>query len=96
MKIAVELCEIEGRESHTIQQIAGLIDTQYQAIKKSNPNGYLDEFESRIELIAMDIATNLGAKFDYVQQNDKLTLLFDWTNTGGSVLADRREALLVS
>lgn len=94
MKVSVELLEVMGKEVHSVQEISGLMNAEYQRIKASNPKGYKDQFESQLINIASDIAQNLGAEFDYVETNTSTVLLFDWSKTGGSLLKQRRDAIL--
>lgn len=93
MKAEVEICCPEGKNHlFTVKDFSDKMNAKFQEIKKNNPLGFMDEFESRMELLASDIAQEVGALFDYVVLNDKIVFLYDLT--GLNVLPKRREQII--
>lgn len=70
---------IVGPEGHGVDvpTINAKLQEKFLEVKAANPKGYLDEFESRLEILCDDIAKELGGIFGCRDKdNGALELLF--------------------
>ena len=53
-------------------RIVAALNERFQEIKRRNPRGFLDSFESRLGLLCTEVAQELGGTFD----EEENTLVF--------------------
>jgi hypothetical protein len=92
MHVSIELLQAEGG-THTVKEVSDLLNVHFQELKRTNPLGFMDQFESQIESLACDVARQLGAEFDLMDTEKGLLFFYDWSRTGGSIVRQRIEAL---
>lgn len=63
MKCQLTCCAREGDRRDHLGLINWLLNERFQATKRVDPRGYLDNFESRFETHCLEIAQELGARF---------------------------------
>lgn len=88
MHVSIELLQAEGG-SHNVKEISDLLNVEFQRIKKVNPHGFMDQWESQIENLAQEVAVKLGAEFDYMPTQTGVLFFYDWTRTGGAFIRQR-------
>jgi hypothetical protein len=59
--------------NHTPAIVAAL-NVHFQTIKRRDPRGFLDQFESRLSLLCTEVAQELGGLFD--EEGDALVFRF--------------------
>ena len=70
-----------GTPVHSIQEINDQVKIITNRVSENEWNGNYRQFYQ-------DIADNLGARFTVIDYNDKLYLIYDWTDTKGAVTQD--------
>lgn len=75
-----------GTPVHSIQEINEKVAAITQRVSEAEWNGNYRNFYQ-------DIADSLGARLTVIDYNDKLYLIYDWTDTKGAVTQDYIEKL---
>lgn len=74
MKFTIEVVSGDGKI--TEQHVTEKFNQRFQEIKQRNPRGFLDQFEQQLELIAIEVAQELGGTVDI----DGDSFLFNFTS----------------
>ena len=67
--MTITVSQSEDDPTDHLSKITAALNIQFQKIKTANPRGYLDEFENRLETIAMEIAFAMGARFEVTDES---------------------------
>ena len=63
MGFSIETVMREGQPD-PLPQIVAALNKRFDQIRQANPNGFLDEFESRIETLCVEVGLEMGAEVE--------------------------------
>lgn len=73
MNLQIEVAERDGADH--LPLITDELNRRFLAIKERNPRGYLDQFDSQVANICIDVAGELGGT---VEETDNGTFRFNF------------------
>jgi len=76
--VEIEVKEIEGDNKY--EEVVDRFKKKFQQIKERNPRGYMDQFEQQADLIAMDIAKEMGGEVEIGHNHH---FIFNFAKHGG-------------
>ena len=76
--VEIEVKEIEGDNKY--KEVVDRLKKKFQQIKERNPRGYMDQFDQQMDLIAMDIAQEMGGEVEIRKDHH---FIFNFAKYGG-------------
>ena len=76
--VEIEVKEIEGDNKY--EEVVDRLKKKFQQIKERNPRGYMDQFDQQMDLIAMDIAQEMGGEVEIRKDHH---FIFNFAKYGG-------------
>jgi len=72
--MTINIVQTEQDKRDYLPEIQQRLQTRFLKIKERNPRGYLDQWDSQFDNICMEVATEMGGRTEY--RNNELVFNF--------------------